>query len=48
MKRYYKNLRNVTTGKGDNCTARCLLLYPCFKKQYKIMPVNLNKENNLK
>ena len=35
--RTYESIRKVTTGQGDDYTTGCLLDYPYFKKNYKMI-----------
>ena len=39
----YENIRKITTGQGDD-TAGCLLDYIYFKKYYKMIAVDLSKQ----
>ena len=43
----YKNIRKIATGQGDDCTTGCLLEYPYFKKNYKMIATDLNKQQAL-
>ena len=43
----YKNIRKVATGKGDDYTTGCLLEYPYFRDSYKVIAVDLNKQQAL-
>ena len=43
----YDNIRKIATGKGDDCTARCLLDYLYFKKFYKFIAIDLSKQQKL-
>ena len=43
----YGNIRKIRTGQGDYYTAGCLLDYSYFKNSYKIIPVDLNKQQAL-
>ena len=43
----YDNITNIATGQGDDCTARCLLDYPYFKKYYKFIAIDLSKQQKL-
>ena len=43
----YENIREITTGLGDNYTAGCLLDYAYFKKIYKMIAVDLSKQQAL-
>ena len=42
-----EKIRKITTGKGDDYTAGCLLDYPYFKDSYKMTAVDLSKQNEL-
>ena len=35
--RTYENIQNIETGQGDDYTTVCLLDYPYFKENYKIL-----------
>ena len=37
MSKAYENIRKIATGKGDDYTAGCLLDYPYFKENYKMI-----------
>ena len=41
------NIRKITTGKGDDYTTGCFLDYNYFKKHYKIIAVDLSKQEAL-
>ena len=43
----YKNIRKIATGKGDDYTTGCLLDYPYFKDHYKMIAVDLSRQNEL-
>ena len=43
----YENIRKIATGKGDDYTTGCLLDYPYFKDSYKIIAVDLSKQQAL-
>ena len=43
----YKSIRKIATGKGDDYTTGCLLDYPCFKDSYKMIAVDLSKQQAL-
>ena len=43
----YDNIRNISTGQGDDYTTACLLDYTCFKKWYKLIAVDLSKHHKL-
>ena len=42
----YENIRKIATGK-DYYTAGCLLDYPYFKENYKMIAVDLSRQNEL-
>ena len=43
----YENIRKIATGQGDDYTTGCLLDYTYFKKYYKIIAVDLSKQQAL-
>ena len=43
----YENIRKITTGQGDDYTTGCLLDYTYFKKYYKMIAINLSKQQVL-
>ena len=43
----YENIRKIATGQGDDYTIGCSLDYPYFKDNYKMVAVNLSKQNEL-
>ena len=43
----YENIRKIAIGKGDNYTTGCLLDYPYFKDIYKMIAVDLSKQQIL-
>ena len=43
----YENIRKIATGQGDDNTTGCLLDYPCFKDSYKMIAVDLSKQQTL-
>ena len=45
--RTYDNIRKIATGQGDNYTAGCLLDYPYFKDYYKMIAIDLSKQQAL-
>ena len=40
----YENIRKIATGQGDDYTIGCLLDYPYFKENYKMIEIDLNKQ----
>ena len=43
----YENIRKIATGQGDDYITGCLLDYIYFKNYYKMITVDLNKEQVL-
>ena len=43
----YDNIRTIATGQGDDYTTGCLLNYPYFADTYKIIAVDLSKQQAL-
>ena len=43
----YENIRKIATDRGDNYTTGCLLDYPYFKDSYKMIAVDLSKQQAL-
>ena len=43
----YDNIRKITAGQGDDYTNGCLLDYTYFKKNYKLIAIDLCKQQNL-
>ena len=43
----YENIRKITIGQGDGYTTGCLLHYTYFKKYYKMIAIDLNKQQVL-
>ena len=43
----YENIRKIATGQGDDYTTGCLLDYPNFLDTYKIIVVDLSKQQAL-
>ena len=43
----YENIRNIATGQGDDYTTGYLLDYPYFKDTYKMIAVDLRKQQIL-
>ena len=40
----YDNIRKIATGYGDDYTTCCLLDYPYFPNTYKMIAVDLSKQ----
>ena len=47
MSKTYENIRKTATGKGDDYTTGCLLDYPYFKENYKMIAIDINRQNEL-
>ena len=47
MNKTYENIRKTATGKGDDYTSGCLLDYPYFKENYKMIKIDLSRQNEL-
>ena len=45
--RTYDNIRNIATGQGDDYTTGCLLDYNYFKEHYKMITIDLSKQQAL-
>ena len=43
----YENARKIATDQGDDYTTGCLLNYPYFKDSYKMIEVDLSKQEAL-
>ena len=43
----YENIRKIATGKGDDYTTGCLLDYSQFKDHYKIISIDLSRQQAL-
>ena len=43
----YDNIRKIATGQGDEYTSGCLLDYNYFKNCYKMMAIDLSKQQAL-
>ena len=47
MNTTYEKIIKIATGKGDDYTTRCLLDYPYFKENYKMIAIDLSRQNEL-
>ena len=47
MNKTYENIREIATGKGGDYRTGCLLDYPYFKSYYKMIAVDLSKQQEL-
>ena len=43
----YENIRKIATGKGDDYATGCLLDYSYFKENYKMIAIDLRKQQAL-
>ena len=43
----YENIRKIATSKGDDYTTGCLLDYPYINDTYKMIPIDLSKQQAL-
>ena len=43
----YENIRKIAAGQGDDYTTCCLLDYPYFRDTYKMIAVDLSKQQAL-
>ena len=47
MNKTYKNIRRITTDKGDDYTTGCLLDYSYFNENCKLIAIDLTKQHAL-
>ena len=47
IKKTYENIRKIATGQGDDYTTSCLLDYAYFKDYYKMIAMDLSKQQAL-
>ena len=47
MTKTYENVIKIATGQGDDYTAGCLLDYSYFKENYRMIAINLTKQQAL-
>ena len=47
MNKTYENIRKIATGKGGDYTTGCLLDYPYFKENCKMIAIDLSKQQAL-
>ena len=47
MAKTYKNIRKITIGQGDDYTTGCLLGYSHLKEHYKMIAIDLSKQQAL-
>ena len=42
----YENIKKIATGQGDDYTSGCLLDYPYLKENYKMIAIDLSKQQH--
>ena len=47
MTKTYENIRKITIGQGDDYTTGCLFDYSYFKNNYKMIAIDLSKQQAL-
>ena len=47
MNKTYEKIRKIATGKGDDYKTGCLLNYPYFKENFKMIAIDLSRQNEL-
>ena len=47
MNKTYENIRKIAIGHGDDYTTGCLLDYCYFKENYKLIAIDLSKQQAL-
>ena len=47
LNKTYKNIRRFATGQGDDYITSCILGYTYFKKNYKLIAIDLSKQRAL-
>ena len=47
MNKTYENIRKITTAQGDYYATGCLLDYSFFKENYKLIAIDLSKQQAL-
>ena len=47
MNETYEKIRKIATGKSDDYTTGSLIDYPNFKENYKMIAVDLSRQNEL-
>ena len=43
----YDDIRKIATGQGDDYRTGCSLYFPYFKKYYKLLAIDLSKQQKL-
>ena len=44
MNKTYENISRIATGRGDDYTTGCFLDYSYFKEHYKMIAIDLSKQ----
>ena len=44
MNKTYEDIKRIATGQGDDYTTGCLLDYSYFKENYKLIAIDLSKQ----
>ena len=47
MSKTYEKIKKIATGKGDDLTTCCLLDYPYFKENNKMIAIDISRQNEL-
>ena len=47
MTKRHENIRKIAIGQGDDYTTGCLLDYSCFNENYKMIAIDLSKQQEL-
>ena len=47
MTKTYENIRRIVVGQGDDYATGCLLDYTYFKENYKMIAIDLSKQQEL-
>ena len=47
MTKTYENIRKIAMGQGDDYITGCFLDYPYFKENYKLIAIDLSKQQEL-
>ena len=47
MAKTYENIRKITIGQGDDYAPKCLLDYTYFKNHYKMIAIDLSRQQAL-
>ena len=47
IRKTYDNIRKISTDQGDDYATGCLLDYPYFKENYKMIAIDVSKQQGL-